>query len=95
MPLLILGILAAFALRVAWRTPMTKPLVERMFQRLQEKGYGGIKRLLYLLTVEPFRVIFRFIGLSMLYAWVNLWWKPKWTPWTRARENPKNNRKKA
>jgi hypothetical protein len=92
MPLLILAVLAAFALRIAWRTPMTKPFVERMFARLQEKGYGGVKRLLYLLTVEPFRVIFRFIGFSMLYAWVNLWWKPKWSPWTRARENPKNKK---
>ncbi len=89
MPLLILLVLAAFALRYAYRTPMTKPYVERLFTRLQEKGFGGAKRLLYLVSVEPFRVIFRFVGLSILYAWVNLWWKPKWSPWTRARENPK------
>ncbi len=89
MPLLILLVLVAFALRYAYRTPMTKPYVERLFTRLQEKGFGGARRLLYLVSVEPFRVIFRFIGLSILYAWVNLWWKPKWSPWTRARENPK------
>jgi hypothetical protein len=86
MPLLILAVLAAFALRYAYRTPLTRPYVERMFSRLQDKGFGGAKRLLYLITVEPFRVIFRFIGFSILYSWVNLWWKPKWSPWSRARE---------
>ncbi|MCP4934029.1 MAG: hypothetical protein GY927_07435 [bacterium] len=94
MPLLILLVLAAFALRYAYSTPMTKPYVERLFARLQEKGFGGAKRLLYLISVEPFRVIFRFIGLSILHAWVNLWWKPKWSPWTRARENPEKREKK-
>ncbi len=89
MPLLILAVIAAFALRYAYRTPMTRPFVERMFASLQAKGFEGAKRLLYLISVEPFRVIFRFIGLSLLYAFVNLWWKPKWSPWTRARENPK------
>ncbi len=89
MPLLILAVIAAFVLRYAYRTPMTRPYVERLFTRLQEKGFGGAKRLLYLISVEPFRVIFRFVGFSVLYAWVNLWWKPKWSPWTRARENPK------
>ena len=96
MPLLILAVIAAFALRYAYRTPMTKPYVERMFASLQAKGFGSAKKLLYLITVEPFRVIFRFIGLSILYSWVNLWWKPKWSPWERAKENPKiqNGKKK-
>ncbi len=88
MPLLILAVIAAFALRYAYRTPMTRPYVERMFTRLQEKGFGSAKKLLYLITVEPFRVIFRFIGLSLYYSWVNLWWKPKWSPWERAKERP-------
>lgn len=96
MPLLILGVIAAVALRYAWRTPATRPYVERLFARLQEKGFGGAKRLLYLISVEPFRVIFRFFALSILYAWVNLWWRPKWSPWERARERPepKKSRKK-
>jgi hypothetical protein len=92
MPLFILAVLAAIALRYAYRTPVTKPWVERLFARLQEKGFGGAKKLLYLITVEPFRVIFRFVGLSILYAWVNLWWKPKWSPWTRARERPEKKK---
>jgi hypothetical protein len=91
MPLLIVGIIAAIALRFAWRAPLTRPYIERLLARLGERGHRGAKRLVYLITVEPFRVIFRFIGLSILYSWVNLWWKPSWSPWERARERPPEN----
>ena len=95
MPLLIIAVIAAVALRYAWRTPITKPYVESMIKRLGDNGHKRARRMLYMITVEPFRVTFRFIGFSILHAWVNLWWKPKWSPWTRARQRPlKNNKAK-
>ena len=95
MPLLIAGVIAAIALRYAWRWPPTRPLVEKMITSLGRSGHKRAKKLLYLITVEPFRVIFRFIGFAMLYSWVNLWWRPKWSPWERAREHPATGKKSA
>lgn len=92
MPFLILAVIAAVALRYAWRTPALKPYVEGLFNKLGDWGFKKSKELLYLFTVEPFRVIFRFLWFSLLYALVNLMWKPKWTPWTRARQRPKARR---
>ena len=88
MPLLIMGVIAAIALRYAWRWPLTRPFIEKMIAALGKSGHRRAKKFIYLITVEPFRVIFRFFGFAMLYAWVNLWWRPSWSPWERAREHP-------
>jgi hypothetical protein len=92
MPLLILAVMAGFALRYAWRTPALKPYVEAVFQKLGDWGFKKSKEMLLLFTVEPFRVISRFIWFSLTYSLVNLLWKPKWTPWTRARQRPKRRK---
>ena len=91
-PLLILAVIGVIGLRYAYRTPILKPYVERLFAGLTDKGYFWLRQLLYLISVEPFRVLMRFMWFSIVYAVVNLWWQPRWSPWQRAKERPERSR---
>lgn len=39
---------------------------------------------LFALGVAPFRVLLWFIAYTIWHALVSLFWRPKWSPWTRA-----------
>ena len=84
-PLFVLGIIAVFALRFAYQTPLLKPYVERLFSRLGEKGLHGARSLLQLLTLYPLQLLIRYIWFSIWREVVYLFWRPKWTAWERAR----------
>ncbi len=88
MPFLMLLLIAAIALRYAYRSPYFKPFIDRQFTRLGNKGLDWLRNLLYMISVQPVRVLLRFMWFSTLYAFINLLWRPRWSPWQRAKERP-------
>jgi hypothetical protein len=84
-PLLVIAFLFAIALRTAYRSKYLRPYVEKLILKLAEKGQSWARRLVYLISVYPLRVLIRYIWFSIWKAILNLMWRPKWNAWQRAR----------
>ena len=86
LPLFILLIILIIVLRFAYRSPYFKPYLDKKFKQIGAYGLDKFKAILYTITVVPFHVLLRFILLSVWHAIISLLWKPKWSPWERARK---------
>ena len=93
LPLFILLVIALLVIRFAYRFDYLKPFIDRQFKKLGQYGLNSAKGIAYALTVLPLHVLFRFLWLSVWHAFISLLWKPKWSPWERARKIPRKTHK--
>lgn len=87
--LLPLALAAFIALRIAEKAlgpEVVRAWVKRQSMKLGAGAWRRTRRILFAVGVLPLRVLGLLAVYTVWHSIVNLFWRPRWTPWQRAWE---------